>query len=327
MEEVTVSIIIPVFDASNYIEKCVLSCVHQSYRSIEIVLIDDGSSDDSLSVCQKLSATFENVALISHDKNYGQEKTRTDGLAAAKGEWVLFLDSDDTLENSCVEKLLSAALETKSDIVVFDFDYITNNLRSRVSASIDQKKYTSKEFIQHFLSDVSWSFISCIGTKLYNLPFLRKNNLFFEKQYKYNEDGAFALKAIEKATSIYYLKESFYNYLIRDSGSTQSSYRKDMFCTIKNVHQLLRDILNANNCSSNVWSLFYLQCVQFIYVCLKNEKTFKDYSSFKSTFYYIRNDVAYSELYKYARSIKPLKYKFFLFLFRLKWVRALYFIS
>ena len=319
-----VSVVIPVYNVEEFVERSVQSVLDQSYKNVEIILVEDGSTDESLSKCKSLCDKFSNIKLLVHEKNQGQEATRNDGIDAATGKWLLFLDSDDTLKLDCIEKLVDKAASNSCDIVLFDFVYNVNGTDNRVTSNLKEGLYSKQHFISYMLVETSLSFVSCIGTKFYNVSFLKNAKIKFDRKFKFNEDGAFGLTAINECTNIYYLKEPFYNYIIRQSGSVQSTYRNNFFDTVKNVHVMLRDMLVENKCSKKAMKQYYLISAQFILVCLKNEKDFKSYESFLEVFKKIKKDDEYLLLCKHILSIPSMKYRLFMIFYKFNLKKLVY---
>ena len=105
-----ISIIIPVYNAENVLQRCVNSLVSQTYTPVEIILVDDGSADSSLSICEELAKNHSNIKVISQE-NSGAASARNAGLSEANGEYIMFVDSDDWVEPTFCEKALEMALE------------------------------------------------------------------------------------------------------------------------------------------------------------------------------------------------------------------------
>ena len=106
-----VSVIIPVFNTEKYVETAVLSVLNQSYKNIEIIIVVDGSPDNAYCVCQNLQATHSNIRLVKHEVNKGASATRNTGISISKGEYILFLDSDDTLLPDAIKDMLEIIIE------------------------------------------------------------------------------------------------------------------------------------------------------------------------------------------------------------------------
>lgn len=140
-----VSVIIPVYNVENYLEKCINSVLNQSYRNYEILLIDDGSTDKSGIICDKYAKKYKTISTF-HKKNSGLGLTRNYGLTKAKGKYVTFIDSDDYIKNDYLKKLISPILADSSiDTVIGGFVQVSNNGTKLYSERYCQKIYNGKE--------------------------------------------------------------------------------------------------------------------------------------------------------------------------------------
>lgn len=319
----TVSIIVPVFNSEQYIENCYRSIINQTYKDIEIILVNDGSKDNSLQICKEIAARDKKVILIDHSENLGLEATRNDGVNSASGNWIFFLDSDDTIDNRTIEILVEKSIKNNADIVLCDFCKVKGNKTTIVSANIDEGQYSHDDIINYFLNEVSGEMISCIGNKLYRGKLIKDNSICFDRRYKFNEDGAFALLAFDHASSVYYIKHIGYNYLIRSENSIQSSYREQLYDTVKNVHILLDKMLIKEGDSRENRALI-LQKVSFIYVCLKNEIDYRGYDEYLLTCKKIRNDDIYISACKSMKMHYSISKWLFSKVFLLKQYKLLY---
>ncbi len=186
MKPTLVTVIIPVHNTEKYIADCINSVLTQSYKNLEIIIINDGSTDGSEQICNQF--TDDERVIFVNRENLGLSHTRQQGIDMAKGEFFCNLDSDDMLDSNFVEKMLSAALKTNADIVAcgrkdFDNGYEQDFL---LSASKDfyalDKNYVSNCFdtvaVELWLSD-SWN-------KLYRTAFVRNSNVKYWLNNKYN---------------------------------------------------------------------------------------------------------------------------------------------
>ena len=130
-----VSIIIPVYNVKEYLKECVESCITQSYDNIEIVLVDDGSTDGSGKICDEFSSKYERIKCI-HKKNGGLSDARNYGIENSSGDYVMFVDSDDLISNNIVEELLTLIVDNRADVSVCGIAHFTDGtMPSYVSSS------------------------------------------------------------------------------------------------------------------------------------------------------------------------------------------------
>lgn len=247
MSKTAFSIIIPCYNVEKYVEHCVEKLQWQSYRDMEIILIDDGSTDDTFALCQKMEQIYGNVAVITHNyerqeatRNRGLEATRNRGLEAASGEWIYFLDADDELQDNALQKVKeSFECDPEIDMVLTGLAFIYEDARPErpVLARLPAGVYSAADIARSALDRIPWSVMSCVGSKVYRREFIERNNMRFDIQYKFNEDGAFAIQAFWKARKIMYLPEPIYRYRQR-RGSIMHSYRENAFVSLNRVLNL-----------------------------------------------------------------------------------------
>lgn len=328
-----VSVIMPVYNAQEYIEKAILSIVNQTYKNIELICIDDASLDSSYEICKRLSCVYNNIVLLKHmnnghqiSHNLGQEATRNLGLNNMKGKYFLFLDSDDTLHPKTIETMVTIAEKTKVDFVMCGYSEIVNNEEKDILAHVKSGVYSSGDISRMMLNNISWEVGSCIGSKLYRTEFARKNNLHFKKIYKFNEDAAFFLEALLNSNSIYYINYPFYKYLIRVNNSIMSSYRKNMFISNVRVVELLKLIFEKNNCFKEKSKLYYVKLYDLMIDSLKNEIRYSNSRAFFHTTQIIRNYKEFEIMYNNLRNEISIKRGVLLYLLKSRSLRLLYFI-
>lgn len=242
-----ISIIVPVYNAVEYLDRCVQSILAQAYRNIELVLINDGSTDGSLEACMAYR-TDPRVTVIDKE-NGGVGSARNEGLKHASGNYILFVDADDYLDVSMCGLLLSEALEKQSDMVFCgynEFDFNGNITK------IDEEQ-SFNEFIAE--KDIGYLFNynpdcrigSYIWRILYKADLL--TDLHFEEDLFIGEDDIFLVRAVLKAEKISYCNEHLYNYLQIGTllGYKKYKARPDFYLKREKYCLLLESILKADH--------------------------------------------------------------------------------
>lgn len=224
-----ISVIVPFFNAEEYLEKCLTSLVNQTLKDIEIVLINDGSIDNSEKIVEKYLKKYSDKIIYRKKVNEGQGIARNDGIKLSTGEFVSFVDSDDYIDLTMFEKLYNKALEEQSDIVATTgFIEITNGI------AIDKKyKFNDDNPLVRYILNNSGPV-----AKIIKRDIILKNNLFFPKLRAYEDIAIVPLWGIY-AKKISYVEESLYHYLIH-SGSTmkQIKYNKKLIDIFESLEQL-----------------------------------------------------------------------------------------
>lgn len=218
---IIISIIVPVYNVEKYLDKCIKSLINQTYKDIEIILVDDGSTDNSPAVCDKYSVIDKRISTI-HKTNGGTADARNAGLINSYGEYILFVDSDDYIELDACEKLISIAKDTKADIILGNAVRIEKNKTHLICHKFDnqEKPITGREFLKYELRHNN-NVIMSVWLNMYNRKFLLNNNHKFKKGL-YHEDELFTPIVILSAKSVIASDIIFYNYLIRKNSITTS---------------------------------------------------------------------------------------------------------
>lgn len=222
-----VSVVIPVYNVDQYLHQCVDSVLSQSYKNIEVILVDDGSTDESGRICDDYAACNDSVIVI-HKENAGLSEARNTGLSIASGEYISFIDSDDWIElNNCSE-MVELILKHDSDFVFSDgLCFEDSEKKYNIKQSYKRKKqYASDKGIEVFRElQKNREFQSAVPLCLWNIDFLRRNNLSFFPGITY-EDMLFTFKAFLSADSVSHCHKPFYH----------RRYRKGSIVTSKVTH-------------------------------------------------------------------------------------------
>ena len=145
-----ISVIVPVYNTEKYLERCVKSLIQQTYRNIEIILVNDGSMDKSFEICKKLQEKYKNIILINK-KNGGLSSARNAGIEVANGEYIAFLDSDDWVTQDCYEYMLNLAVTNNAEIA----DIMVSQVKSKDDnvLSTDEKieVFSGRKILEHYL--------------------------------------------------------------------------------------------------------------------------------------------------------------------------------
>lgn len=294
------SVIIPVYNVEKYIKRCVKSILSQRYNDLEIILIDNGSTDRSGSICDIYANESANIS-VYHIENHGVGSARNFGLSKARGEFIYFVDSDDYLVGN-----LFAEFEDKLvhdlDLLVFSYynsfeQEMTERNRTKkslpYSGSYDKYSFT-KIFKDLFLSDMLYT----VWNKFYRRAFLIENNISFEK-YELGEDVRFNLNVYRNVTKVYLSQESYYVYVIGRKGSAMSGYNPKrlqyQLQELKLVDSLLKDWhIDSSNLDNTVKARILMSNIHNIskqkLPVTKKVKLVKEICKNKDMADFIRND-------------------------------------
>ncbi len=211
-----ISIIVPVYKVENELDRCVQSLMKQTYKNIEIILVDDGSPDQCPKLCEQYAKEDERIRVI-HKKNGGLSDARNAGLNLARGEYVLYVDSDDYIEVDSCERLINATSEEQVDIVVGNAIMEKSNSYEKMihSATPAGEIYSAKDFIEKAVRASQWYAPSWLN--MYRRDFLLQNKLFF-KVGIYFEDMQMLPRVFLRAKKVACIDGVFYHYIVRENS-------------------------------------------------------------------------------------------------------------
>ena len=237
-----ISVIIPVYNIQDYIKECVESVLHQTEDNIQIILVDDGSTDDSGKICDTFVHN-ENVSVI-HKMNGGLSSARNVGLKVATGDYIFFLDGDDWIEADAIERLYDLAVQYDVDFVRFRLkDEKGNTVSLGKDDLLHEGLYTNEVIVRELYpylictQDLDLGVVIGVWRSLYKRSFLLENNFWFEDKVKYSEDILFSPILMTKVNRFYYTEEGiFYHYRVNQS-SISKSFRKDRWKSYKVLYE------------------------------------------------------------------------------------------
>lgn len=294
------SVIIPVYNVEKYINRCVKSILSQRYNDLEIIVIDNGSTDRSGSICDTYASEYSNIS-VYHIENHGVGSVRNFGLSKARGEFIYFVDSDDYLVGNLFADF-DDKLVSDLDLAVFSYynsfeEDLTEKQRTEKSLPFKgnyDKDGFIKIFKELFLSDMLYT----VWNKIYRREFLLENNLSFE-QYELGEDVRFNLDVYRKVNKIYLSQDSYYVYVIGRKGSAMSGYNPKrlqyQLQELKLVDSLLKDWhIDSSNLDNTVKARILMSNIYNIskqkLPVIKKVKLVKEICKSKEIADFIRND-------------------------------------
>lgn len=223
-----ISIIIPIYNTSEYLEECIKSIINQTYKDFEIILINDGSTDNSLSICQYYESHDNRIRLLNQ-KNSGVSKTRNHGLNYVQGEWVLFVDSDDYILPNALETMFNLAQQNMSDIILCNAYKLCNGKYQSLFKLSNETKPIKVVDIKHF---ALWGY-------LFKVKIIKNNNIKFIDNLAYSEDLLFITNIIPFCKNITYCNSHVYVYRVNPTSACNSINSKKIYHQIYAANQLI----------------------------------------------------------------------------------------
>ena len=238
--EKLISVIVPIYNVEKYLPECIESILNQSYRYLEVILIDDGSTDQSGIICDKYSEQDSRVKVI-HQKNGGAANAKNAGLMAATGTYLAFVDGDDYLETDAFSYMVRLLEERYADVVQACFRKVYRNRHSNnVCATEKILEFSPENYIRKYTTD--WT-CGLLWDKLYKRKLYE--NIFFEEGHKI-DDEFFTYQGIMRAKKIVYCPTVVYNYRQRKSSVmyTESSQQKIVLDKLEYLDKRRRAVIS-----------------------------------------------------------------------------------
>lgn len=334
-----ISIIIPVYNGEKHIEKCLGDILRQTYKKFEIIVINDGSTDKTLNILKRIAKEDERVKVIDK-KNTGVSDTRNLGIKESTGDCIMFVDSDDSLLDNSLEKIVNVYNDKKSDLVLFGFKVIGDKKRpndTQVLNELSKNNLVNKNEILKHLISTNNSIYGYIWRAIYSKKLLINNNIIFPNGIKISEDYLFLAHAIFKAKSIAIDNNEYYLYCINDSSMTTKyipSLIKDMNYVndwlYKNIVSIYPELQHGYDCCVCNTYLRYVQNTirnnnstfrEQVKIITKSKKNFKRYiknsklfndfnkkDSISILFFKLNLEIVYMILFKFLQKIKKYTY-------------------
>lgn len=286
-----ISIIVPVYNVENYIERCIKSLLNQTYRNIEIIIIDDGSTDNSEKLCDQFKN--EERVLVIHTKNAGVSKARNLGIEKASGNLIGFVDADDYVREDMFENLYKAISE-ESNIDIVMCNYFDNKKINKIKNKdlIVNKENLIKQVIGN------GQYRGFIWNKLFKKDIIKKNKIKFKTDIDMCEDLIFCLEYMQYVIKGFLIKEPYYYYENRKDSISNLSFNNKRFSILKAYDYILSFKYIRNN--KEIFNILKMRqikhCISLWYL-LNKEKNFLKKKEY---------------VYKIKQRIKEADYKFLL---------------
>lgn len=319
MSNIKVSIVVPVYNIpKSILRKCIESCINQSLKEIEIILVDDGSTDNSGLICGEYAKIDKRIKVI-HKKNGGLSAARNTGYENAVGEWLMFLDGDDWIDSYACEDTYKLGVESGTDVVIFgtiqEFGHYKNPFKYRYENGKIFEGKKCKELqceILNFNGNIATAW-----AKLFNKRFLDENRLEHNVELRQGSEGIeFNIRVFEKVKRVYFTDKIYYHYIYNPNSISAKHDEKNHYFVIKCFEEIKRQIEVSENRDA-LDKLFYNR---FAYVVVAaaisgyfNPNNNLDYRLQKAGFKkYISNNLVKETIHNYQECTIDYKRKFIL---------------
>ena len=305
------TVVIPVYNVEKYLKRCLESILSQEWKCYDILLIDDGSSDNSPQICDDYVKEYDFISVI-HKENSGLSEARNTGILHAKGEYVYFPDSDDWIEPQTFVELAEELESREFDIISFNREFVKSEEEIILSEPKTDQVYKGKEA---FVKMLKHSYITGFANdKIYKKSLFIENNILFPKG-KYYEDLGTNYKLFLLANRVYATNQKYYHYLIDNPDSITQSWNekkfRDMFEFYKEVFysDFVRSQINQDEIQ--VLKLYYVNGLTHILASLYKSKLDKKYSELTNEvkLELLKNRVFISQMKDQPNKLKYILYR------------------
>lgn len=258
-----VTIIIPIYNVEKYLNQCIESVVNQTYTNLEIILVDDGSIDNSAHIAEEWVKRDSRIKLIKRE-NGGLSAARNTGIDNAHGEWLSFVDSDDYISKDYIQKMLTAAQENNVKLVNCNYLEVDEQGNSLIASKLNSGIYNYKEFWNYYYNTGLLTTLIVAWSKLYH------KDIFQEIRYKegiLNEDEEIINAIIHQAKNIVIINTPLYYYRVNRAGSIMNSINKGIRPTVyKILKNRTDDFIEkglysiASKCNEELLFMFMYDC-------------------------------------------------------------------
>lgn len=287
-----VSIIVPVYNCEEYLDEAIKSLLNQTLKEIEIIVVNDGSRDNSLLIANKYKDIDNRVKVVSQD-NQGVSVARNFGLSIAKGEYIGFIDGDDWIESDMYKMLYDVAIRDNLDLVISDFEQeldgknIVNKLDIPINSILTEK---------HILNEILYKFLihdklNTVCNKLYKSKIIKDYNIRFPKGVALGEDGSFNINYFSSIKSLKYIDYCGYHYREVEGSATRNIFEKDYFSKA------------LENYNQEIPSIYYRYFEEDYLKELKSIKLINNVISYTHIYFKPQNNVSFIERYKYIKEM------------------------
>lgn len=253
------TIIVPVYQTEKYLTKCIESVLTQSYQNWELLLIDDGSPDNSGVICDSYSQIDSRIRVF-HKVNAGVSAARNLGLENSQGDYVLFLDSDDYLDENAIEICRDYIIKGNLDLFQFSIRGVTEDYKETPQTTI-RRKSTEVLDCQQYLK--KGELMVCAGGSCIRQSIIQENKIRFNEKVRLAEDQMFILSCISKSRRIQFLDKSLYNYLYVNSPYSYRGKTTEILNTISVFNTYVKEY-------PEVEDYINFQIIQFVVRLIKN---------------------------------------------------------
>ena len=272
-----ISIVVPIYNKEKYIQNLINSVKNQTYKNYELILVNDGSKDNSIEIATKELENTNIEYFVINKENGGQSSARNVGIKIATGDWIVMPDADDTLQNDYLDIMINAVKKTKAQIGICEIEYVSENdifKQSKRKNEIEIKKGKEyfEKFILHKIEIGPYSLII-------NRNFIIRNKILFDEKSKYSEEFIFITDLLYNAEKTVYIKEKIYNYCLREGSVSTGANSEKILNGYSEIEKYSKKYMNNIDSYSKIYNKYALS--RWIIATARFTSAYLNYNDYK----------------------------------------------
>lgn len=325
MKDDLISIIVPCYNVSKYIQDCYISLKNQTYQNFEVIFVNDGSKDDTLQKLETYCCEDSRFKIINQ-KNQGVSVARNNGISSAQGTFVCFVDSDDAVSPTYLEEMLTVQKQKNYDVVCCDYKYIKQNfnIKKIKKRKIDNKHKTfddKEKILKKILTNSAFRLV--VWNKLYKKSLLEEVEGFpnlFNKNIIYGEDLDLNIRIFKNAKMVAFVRKKLYLYRVVNGGAVRGKFKKELLSVFDVHERCLEFTKDLPELKPYIYANICVSCVEMLFRISKSNyndekvvrKLYKDMIENKKYLFSCKDIQWYKKLIPLARPILKMKLNKFL---------------
>lgn len=309
MARIKVSIIVPVFNAAPYLQQCLDSLTSQTLKSIEIILVNDGSTDDSGTICDSYAKKDARIHVL-HQKNRGQTRARVNGVKLAKGNYVHFVDADDWLDNDMEKIMYDYAIKNSADIVTCDSVFHKGEKEIKARQIFDPGVYDKNKLVTTLYPRMIYSgkffyfgIYAAMWNKLFRRQLILPNIEKIDPAVRIGEDGLATFASFLDAETVVVIKDTLYHYRDDNENSLTRSYCWEQFDSALLLIAYLRRLAHKHMDTYDISPQIDMYLLYNIKSIILEEFYYKVQKTYRHRYQYLRRIVTHPEVQKVCKRV------------------------
>lgn len=280
-----ISIVVPVYNAEKYLEKCINSILNQSYTNIELVLVNDGSIDNSFQIMEKFSKADKRVVVISQ-KNSGVSAARNNGIKHSSGKYISFVDADDYIDCDYVEYLHNLIADEVADVSLTYFPKKISDVENNYEKNRINNQIEKMSGIEASICMLSYKIVISSWNKMYKKELLDKYNILFNTNLSYGEGFDFVMSCFQHSNLVVASNKKIYNYRVDNPNSAMTSFKEKLVYGSLDAQESIKEkLIYKNDKILNAWNYSFwhtnCDCLNTVIGCKVKNKYSEMYKMLK----------------------------------------------